>query len=141
MAGLKKTSGAILLGLFCGAMLASSMPALADSTVINGPGFKIEKKHGWFGRKSTVYHDALGNEVETKTGFFGRKTTSTKLFGSQAVKSGNNVTVRGPHGEPLVSSKHTLFGGKQTQVDGNGIWHAVKNVFNQPATTTQQSNP
>ncbi len=101
----------------------------ADSTVIDGPGFKVEKKKGWFGRKSTVYQDALGNRVEKKTGFFGRKSTQSKLFGSEAVRKGNNMTVTGPNGEAVVTQKKTLFGGKQTHVDGNGVFQSLKELF------------
>jgi hypothetical protein len=125
----QKTSFLILSVALCGLLTMTNAPVHADSTVIDGPGFKIEKKKGWFGRQSTTYHDALGNEVEKKTGWFGRKTTSTKLFGSQAVQNGNNLTVNGPNGKPLITRKKTLFGGKQTHVDGNGIFQSVKDLF------------
>lgn len=130
MACLMKAFGAwVMAALLCGAVWLSSVPVQADSTVVDGPGFKVEKKRGWFGRESTVYRDALGNEVETKTGFFGRKSTKTRMFGSEVVKKGSDVQVTGPSGKPLVTTKKTLFRGKQTHVDGNGIWSSLKDLF------------
>jgi len=126
---MKKTSGLLLALLASSLVLTDAQPAMANSTVIDGPGFKVEKKNGWFGRESTVYQDALGNAVERKTGFFGKKSSRTKLFGSEAVKKGDNVSVIGPDGKPLVTTKRTLFGGKQTHVDGNGIFQSLKDLM------------
>lgn len=103
--------------------------ASANSTVIDGPGFKVEKKNGWFGRKSTVYQDAMGNTVERKTGFLGHESSRTKVLGSEVSQNGKNITVRGPNGQPMVTKKKTLFGGEQTHIDGNGIIESVKGLF------------
>lgn len=116
---------AMLLGL----AMSGSLQAFADSTVIDGPGFKLQKSHGWFGRESHSYQDAMGNTLETKKGFFGCKSTRTKLFGSEAIKHGNNVSVKDANGNPLVSTRRTLFGGKQTRVDGNQILNSLKGVL------------
>jgi hypothetical protein len=105
--------------------------AHANSLTVDGPGFKVEKKHGWFGHNSTSYQDALGNKVEKSTGIFGRTTTHTKLFGSEAIKRGNNVEVLDTNGKPLVTTRRTLFHGKETHVDGNGIFQSVKDLFKQ----------
>jgi len=116
----------ILTFLTCAGVV---LPVHASSLVVDGPGFKVEKKHGWFGRKDTSYQDALGNKVEKSTGFFGRTTTHTKLFGSEAIKSGNNVEVLDTNGKPLVTTRHTWFHGKETHVDGNGIFQSMKDLF------------
>lgn len=105
----------------------------ASSLTVDGPGFKVEKKHGWFGHNSTSYQDALGNKVEKDTGFFGRTTTHTKLFGSEAVKRGNNVAVYDASGKPLITTHKTWFHGKETRVDGNSIFHSVKDLFKSPS--------
>lgn len=120
--------------------VSGAVPALASSTVIDGPGFKIEKKRGWFGRESTVYRDALGNKVEKKRGLFGRTSTETNLFGNKAVRNRNNIQVTTPGGKPLITKKRTLFGGEQTHVDGNGIFNAVKDMFKGQTATTSPSS-
>ncbi len=129
MAGGRRIGTGLAAVAICWAVIASGSPAQADSTVIDGPGFKVQQKDGWFGRKSTTYQDALGNQVEKKTGWFGRKSSKTKLFGSEAVTNGKNVTVTGPSGEPLITRKKTLFRGQETRVDGNGIFQSIKNMF------------
>jgi hypothetical protein len=130
MTDLKRTNARLIAMMALAALvLTQAVAAYADSTTIDGPGFKVEKKNGWFGRKSTVYQDALGNRVEKKTGLFGRTSTKSKMFGSEAVKKGNDMTVTGPNGEALVTQKKTLFGGKQTHVDGNGIFQSLKGLF------------
>lgn len=116
-------SGLIVIGLL------TPLTALASSTVIDGPGFKVEKRQGWFGRKSSSYQDALGNKVEKNTGFFGRTSTHTKVLGTETIKNGNNVVVNGPNGQPLVSKKKTWFHGDETHVDGNGIVDSFKKLF------------
>lgn len=126
---IRKTGSLAVAAALMGAMVVGNLPAQADSTVFDGPGFKVENRDGWFGKKSTTYTDALGNQVEKKRGWFGRETTKTKLFGSEAVRNGKNMTVNGPGGKPLVTTKRTLFGGKRTYVDGNGIFTTVKDLF------------
>ena len=113
-------------------LFGSGVPVLANSMVIDGPGFKVEKRKGWFGRKSTSYQDALGNKVENSTGFFGRKRTETSVLGSQMVKQGNNVTVKNSSGKPLVTTRKTWLGGKQTHIDGYGIINSFGDLFSNP---------
>jgi hypothetical protein len=126
----RSTLSALLLLWICGfAISGMQQPAHASSVVIDGPGFKVEKKRGWFGRKSTSYTDMMGNTVEKRTGFFGRTSTRTKLFGNEARKSGNNVQVLDANGKPLVTTRNTIFHGKQTHVDGNGIFQSIKDMF------------
>lgn len=117
--------------LFASVLLSMASPVLAGSLVVDGPGFKVEKRQGWFGNNSSSYQDALGNKVEKRTGLFGRTTNTTRIFGNQAVvKSGNNVSVTDANGNPLVTSRRTWFRGKETRVDGNGILQSVKVLFN-----------
>jgi hypothetical protein len=130
MAGMKQTLGVLTVMTALAVAVVGNVPAHASSTVIDGPGFKVENKKGWFGRKTVGYEDALGNKVEKHTGFFGRTSTQTRVFGSEAIKNGNNITVNGPDGKPLVSQKNTLFHGKETHVDGNSILQSFKNLLN-----------
>ena len=106
-----------------------SLPALASSTVIDGPGFQVSKKAGWFGRKQTTYQDALGNGVQKQTGLFGRTKTRTRVFGSEVDQKGKNIMVSGPNGQPLISKKKTLLHGEETHIDGNNIIQSVQSIF------------
>ena len=111
----------------------SELPAHADSVVLDGPGFKVQNKTGWFGHKSTSYTDALGNKIERNHGWFGRQTTHTKVFGSEATVTNNhNVSVSGPNGTPLITHHHTWFHGEETHVNGDNIFHSLKGMFTQP---------
>ena len=116
-----------LTGMVC--LSGNFVAAFADSTVIDGPGFRVESHRGWFGTKRTVYQDALGNAVEKKTGLFGGTREQTRLFGSEAVINGKNVTVTGSDGQPLVARKQTLFHGKETRIDGNGVLESLKRLL------------
>ncbi len=112
-------------------VLMSSMAAFADSTVIEGPGVRVQQSQGWFGRKSAGYEDALGNRVEQSTGLFGRQSTHTKVFGTEAVVSPRETTVLDQNGKPLITSRKTWFHGKETRIDGNSIMHSFKDLFGQ----------
>lgn len=123
---------AVLLGLSVIAISLSMASVEADargSVVVDGPGFKLEEKKGWFGTSRKTYKDALGNTVTVKKGLFGKETRESNLFGSKATQSGKNITVTGPNGQPLVTKKKTWFHGEQTHVDGNGIYQNVKEIF------------
>lgn len=115
------------LGLF---LLTACLPGVAgaESFTMDGPGFKMEKKRGWFHR-DTGYQDALGNRVEKHTGFFGRTTTRTRVFGAESVRQGNNVSVRDASGNPLITTRKTWFHGRNTHVDGNAILKSVEGLF------------
>lgn len=132
LAGRRFSFGIIfaLIGLFVFSEIASSS-AYASSFIFDGPGFKVQKKQGWFGTRSSTYQDALGNNLEQRKGFFGRTTSRTKLFGTEAIKSRNNVQVNDPSGRPIITSHRTIFSGNQTHVDGNGIMQSVRDLFRQ----------
>ena len=103
--------------------------AHANSLEVDGPGFKMANKTGWFGRHSTAYTDMLGNKVERSTGILGRTTTRTRVFGTEAYHRGNMVSVTAPNGVPLISTRRSWLGGKQTQVNGNNIVQSFKGLF------------
>lgn len=127
MAGVVQKTGMAVLG--AAVLFTGGLAAYADTTVIDGPGFTYEKKRGWFGREEKVYKDALGNRYVEKKGLFGRKKTESSLFGSTVSKQGDNMTVTGPDGQPMVTTKKSWLRGKQTRVDGNSIWQNIKNAF------------
>lgn len=116
--------------LTLGVLLSFQGFAFASSMVIDGPGFKVEKRQGWFGRSSTGYQDALGNGYQRNNGLFGWHSNKTSVFGTQVVKNPLQTKVLDPQGNPLVTSQRTLFHGKNTYVNGNGIFQSFKNLFN-----------
>ncbi len=112
-------------------LLASVIECVqAESLILTGPGMKVEKRNGWFGRNSVSYHDALGNKVERSQGLFGRQTNRTSVFGAQAVVSPRETSVIAPNGTPLIRSRKTWFHGKETQVDGSAILNSFKSILN-----------
>lgn len=121
----------------------ASATAFANSLEVDGPGFQVQNKSGWFGRHSTNYADALGNGVSRSTGFFGRTTTRTRVFGTQAYQRGQNVSVTAADGSPMIYSHRGLFGigGRNTRVDGNNIIHSFKGLFNSNAPVQPPSHP
>jgi hypothetical protein len=126
------------------ALFSSFMPmSHAGSLEVDGPGFKVQNKSGWFGTGGTSYTDALGNNVSRSKGFFGRTTTKTKILGAETYKRGQNVAVTGADGIPLITSHRGLFGigGRTTHIDGNSIIHTFKGVFNSNNATLPQHNP
>ena len=128
----KQAISGILFGALCLALVIPGV-ALAErgSVVIDGPGFKVENKKGWFGRSEKTYKDAFGNTYVKKRGWFGREKTQQSLFGSQVVQNGKNMTVLGPNGKPLVEKKKSWLGGEQTHIDGTGIIENVKELLQQ----------
>lgn len=119
----------LLLFLF---VFSAFVPVHADSTTIEGPGFKLHKKTGWFGASERGYQDALGNTYSQKEGLFHQHKTEGSIFGSRIHTTNRETTVSGPNGQTMVSEKHTWFHGKQTYVNGNGIWQNIRDVFKQP---------
>ncbi len=113
-------------------LLAS--PALADTTVIEAPGFQVESRQGWFGTSERRYKDAMGNEVRQKRGLFGRETTDTQVMGTRVQRRGDNLTVMGKDGKPLVSQKRRWFGlgPRETRVNATGVLNQVNDLFNTP---------
>lgn len=120
-----------MLLLFSLIVVSAAPMAWAErgSVVIDGPGFKMEKKKGWFGRSEDSYKDVLGNTVVHKKGWFGRKSTEQSIMGSRTVTNGNNISVYGPDGKPVVVQKKSWLNGTQTHIDGNGIWNNMREMF------------
>lgn len=129
---------AVSSALAGGLLWAVTVPAFAGSTVIDGPGVRVAKHNGWFGQERESYQDAMGNAFDYKQGIFGRQSTRTRIFGSEAtVRNNNNVTVRDATGRDLITTHRGLFGigGRNTHIDGNGIYQSLKGVFNSSAPT------
>lgn len=126
---LKNLSLILVSGLLISNFVAVSF---ANSLEVNGPGFNLKNRSGWFGRHSSSYSDALGNGVSRSTNILGRTTTRTQVFGTQAYKHGQNVSVTAADGSPLVSTRRSWFGlgGRNTRIDGNNIINSVKGLFN-----------
>ena len=122
-----------VLPLFVLSLLVSSCfftpIASANSLEVDGPGFKMAKRTGWFGQHSTVYNDMLGNRVERSTGILGRTTTRTRVFGTDAYHRGSTFSVTAPNGFSLINTHRSWLGGKQTRVDGNHILQSFKGLF------------
>ena len=123
------------------ALLAGNASAFAASTVVEGPGFKYEKKNGLFGLGGkTTYTDILGNQVQTKKGIFGGQHQDTTIMGSPIMQN-NNINVMAPNGQPVVTQKKTLFGGQQTKVDVNPLIQGIMNRLNGISLPTMPSSP
>ncbi len=112
-------------------LLASVIECVqAESLILTGPGVKVEKRNGWFGRDFVSYSDALGNKVERSRGLFGRQSNRTRVFGAETVVSPRETSVTAPDGTSLIRSRNTWFHGKETQVDGGAILNTFKNILN-----------
>ena len=138
------SSNKLLLVLTLGFMVSSFTPfSFANSLEVDGPGFNLKNKTGWFGNHSASYSDALGNGVSQSTNIFGRTTTKTQVFGTQAYKRGQNISVSAANGSPLLSTHRSWFGlgGRNTRIDGNNIIHSMKGLFNSPTQSPLPSNP
>lgn len=103
--------------------------AKRENTVISGPGFKIERKKGWFGTYKNTYSDALGNNYSKSKGLFGRTRSDHNLFGGHVVSKGQNTTVTGLNGKPYVTTKRSWFKGKQTNIDTNAMIEDAKKAL------------
>ncbi len=134
-------SALIAAGALASLAFATLAPAaFADSTTFDGPGMRVEDHQDWFGRHSASYDDAFGNKLEKRKGWFGRTTTDTRVFGSEAiVRPNNNVSVRDASGRSLITTRHTLFGGRNTHVDGNSIMNSVNAMFNNGNNTPRNA--
>ena len=121
-------------------LISSVSSVYANSLEVDGPGFKMQNRTGWFGTRSTTYTDALGNKVNRSKGLF-RTTTRTSVFGTQTYKHGQNVSVTAPNGTPLISTKRTWFGGRNTKVDGNNILHSFSGLFGNSSTSGTTASP
>lgn len=102
----------------------------AESLILTGPGVKLEKRSGWFGRHSMSYTDALGNKVERSEGLLGRRTNRTRLFGAESSVTPRETRVVAPNGSTLIRSRNTWFHGKETQVDGSAILKSFQGLLN-----------
>ncbi|MBY0402595.1 MAG: hypothetical protein K2X66_01755 [Cyanobacteria bacterium] len=95
-------------------------------TTVDGPGFKVETKRGWFGTSQKTYKDILGNTVVEKRDIFGRTKRETTILGkktkSTSVLNGNeNAVINGPNGKPLIERKKSFFKGQETHIHADGF--------------------
>jgi hypothetical protein len=96
------------------------------TTTVDGPGFKVETKHGWFGTSQKTYRDILGNTVVEKKDIFGRTKRETTILGkktkSTSILNGTeNAVINGPNGKPLIERKKSFFKGQQTHIHADGL--------------------
>lgn len=116
-----------LVGLAVLAITAGQ--SFADSLILEGPGMKVQNRTGWFGTKNTSYQDALGNQIQQDTGLFGRKRTQTRVFGTEAVRTPRETRVTDAQGNALLSTRKTLFRGKETRVNANAMMNSFKGLM------------
>ncbi len=119
------------LAMFCCLLLllAPVAEASRSTTVIDGPGFRIEEKKGLFGSSKKSYYDALGNRYEKKRNWFGQESQKSHIFGSHVEKSGNNTTITAPDGTVLVQKKNSWLKGTETHINGNGAIDSLIEFF------------
>jgi hypothetical protein len=127
---------------FNGALVAlvvvavSSVPALArgnDLVIKTGQGEELSIRNGFFGRKTTVVKDRLGNGYATKTGLFGSKEQQVNILGNTIERKkgwfgGSNVQGSTIFGD-RVSTKRGIFGRRTTEVDVSGTANLVKSLW------------
>jgi hypothetical protein len=106
------------------------------STVIEGPGIKIETKRGLFGSQEQVYQDALGNRITRKRGWFGRENTDSNILGAKITRNGRRTQVLAPNGTPIITRNRGWFGGETTNINANGLLQGLPKWLGMPATTT-----
>lgn len=139
---------------FNGALLAlmmvavTSAPALArgnDLVIKSGFGDEVLIKNGFFGRKSTVVKDRMGNGFTTRGGMFGSGQSSVNVMGNNLTRKkgwfGQSEIKGGTILGDKVSTKKGLFGRRTTTVDVSGTSSVVKNLWNQHAPKLLGTNP
>jgi hypothetical protein len=124
----------LLVAVSASAMVAT--PAMAQgflsnrgNTRIEGPGFKVERRNGWFGTQQNVYSDVLGNRVEQKTGWFGRKRTDTQVLGNRFSQDNWGTSLKDNKGNVIVERRRGWFGRRTTTVNTNPLFNRLKNTF------------
>jgi hypothetical protein len=104
------------------------------STVIEGPGLKIETKRGLFGSQEQVYQDALGNRITRKRGWFGRENTDSNILGAKITRNGRRTQVLAPNGTPIITRNRGWFGAETTNINANGLLQGLPKWLGMPAT-------
>jgi hypothetical protein len=103
--------------------------AQRGTTTIQGPGFKMEQRNGWFGTQQNVYSDVLGNRVEQKQGWFGRRQNNTQILGNRLQRDNRGTTLTDNNGNVILKRRRGWLGGEDTTINTDGIFQRMKNVF------------
>lgn len=118
-------------------MAATTMaPALArgnDVVIKNGFGEEVQIKNGFFGRKTTIVKDRLGDGYSTKKGLFGTKEQQVNVLGNsfsrkKGLLGGSDVKGSSIFGDK-VETKRGIFGRRTTTIDASGVSSVVKNLW------------
>lgn len=125
-----------------GAMLAlllaasTATPVLArgnDLIFTTGKGEEVQIRNGWFGRKTKVVKDRLGNKYESKTGLFGSKDTQVSVLGNsykqkKGLFGGSDIQGSTIFGD-RVTTKKGIFGRRTTTIDASGVTSLVQSLL------------
>ncbi len=125
-------------------------PALArgnDWTITDGMGEEIQVRNGFFGKKSAVVKDRLGNGFKKEKGIFGGTTTEASILGNgfkkkKGILGGSDISGSTIFGD-TVQTKKGIFGRRTTTVDLSGSSKLIQSFFGpkQPARQLQPVTP
>ena len=125
-------------------------PALArgnDWTITDGMGEEIKVRNGFFGKKSAVVKDRLGNGFKKEKGIFGGTTTEASILGNgfkkkKGILGGSDISGSTIFGD-TVQTKKGIFGRRTTTVDLSGSSKLIQSFFGpkQPARQLQPVTP
>src|SRR5947207_601414 len=92
-----------------------------DWTLTTGMGDGVQVKHGWFGRKSVVVKDRLGDGYATKKGLFGTTQSEANVLGNTFTKKkgllgGSDIEGHTIFGD-TITTKKGIFGRRTTTID------------------------
>jgi hypothetical protein len=123
---------------------ASTLPALArgnDLTVKDGFGEEVKVTNGFFGHKTRVVKDRLGDGYAQKKGWFGSEEQDANVLGNsfkrkKGILGGSDLEGSTIFGDKVVTKKG-IFGRRKTEVDVSGSASAIKALFNKGKDGTQ----
>lgn len=125
-------------------------PALArgnDWTITDGMGEEIQVRNGFFGKKSTLVKDRMGNGFKKDKGILGGTSTEASVLGNGFKKKtgifgGSDISGSTIFGDS-VQTKKGIFGRRKTTVDLSGSSKLIQSFFGprQPARQLQPVTP
>jgi hypothetical protein len=152
---MRRNFNGALLALVVTAVAAAPALARGNNLVIqDGQGEQVTIKNGFFGRKTTVVKDRLGNGYASSTGLFGTKETQGSVLGNtferkKGLFGGSTVAGSTIFGDK-VTTKKGIFGRRTTTVDVSGTSNVLKSLWDKhgaqlmgkvPAAPVVPSNP
>jgi hypothetical protein len=130
----------LLMALLLGVSPMPAAHAQRGTTTLQGPGFKMEQRNGWFGTQQNVYSDVLGNRVQQKRGWFGRRSNQASILGNQVQRDNRGTTITDNQGNVVVKRRRGWFGREDTTINTDSLFQQLKGVSHR-AQPPQNPNP